>query len=665
MGNTLMSLFVRLGLDTGPLTNGLPKTEKDVMNWKNRLAGGLSNIGGAVVLGGFMAVGAAASAMGAAIASSIQPASDLYETINKANVVFGIYANKVMSWGEKSAEALGMSKNSAIGAAATYGNLFRALGITENKAADMSISLIKLAADLASFNNISPDEALEKLRAGLVGETMPMRTLGININEAMLKAKAFSMGMGDGKETLDATARTLASYALIMEQTGLAQGDFARTSEGLANQQRIMKAQVENLKAAFGSSLLPAVNKVVGIITTWLGSPEMKAGIAKFSETITKGADKLSELAKIISETGVKSRTFLKFLKSLGVPQAALDTIQWLYTAFDNLTAAMQKDKGILVGVFAALGVAVLAWAATTAVAVWTALAPLLPVIAVMVAIGAVAYLVYTAWTQNWGGIQQVVGNAIASIVGWWNGTLLPALANVQAFMGTVITAIVGWWQGTLLPALTAVWNWMSTVLFPFFQAFGAYVGAVFNLAFTVLAGIWQNVLYPGIVALTDYLMKTTGPAFTVIGEFLNGTFIPIVQLAAKWIGEELKRAFETLNKIIILVTATLDYLAKMLRNMKLPKWMTPGSPTPWEIGLVGVAEAMKTLNKESLPAFAANMKLVSAVEPASLNPRVAGVSSSGNSRVEEILTQILNKQFINERMLSIAVTDAVAKAVK
>lgn len=188
---------------------------------------------------------------------TIDAASDLEETETKVGVVFGDQAASMLAWGESAAESMGMSSNAALAAAGTYGNLFRAMGMGVETSASMSKNLVKLAADLASFNNMDPTEVLDKLRAGLSGETEPLKTLGVNLNQAAIQAKALEDGLWNGVGAMDASAKAQATYALILEQTTLAQGDFARTSEGLANQQRILAGNSENLAAAIGENLLP------------------------------------------------------------------------------------------------------------------------------------------------------------------------------------------------------------------------------------------------------------------------------------------------------------------------------------------------------------------------------------------------------------------------
>jgi hypothetical protein len=252
------------------LDAGLQKAETNAKGWLGRVQGSFDKLSksssfGAIAQGVGLGVGLAGwQAVGAAVGNTIQyfgdaigAASDLAETVSKVNVVFGDQADKILDLGKTSATALGMSENAALAAAGTYGNLFRAMGITEESSADMSVGLVKLAADLASFNNMDPTMVLDKLRAGLSGETEPLRSLGVNLNQATIEAKALELGLWSGSGAITAAAKAQASYALILEQTTLAQGDFARTSDGLANSQRVLEAELADLSAAIGKELLP------------------------------------------------------------------------------------------------------------------------------------------------------------------------------------------------------------------------------------------------------------------------------------------------------------------------------------------------------------------------------------------------------------------------
>jgi hypothetical protein len=221
----------------------------------------VSKFGGfAKTAGKILAVGLAGAFAGGAVVGklAIDAASDLNESISKVGVVFGDAGDSVVAFSKTTAKSLGQSQRQSLEAAGTFGNLFRALKIGQKPAADMSTSLVTLAGDLASFNNVDPAQALDALRSGLVGETEPLRQFGVNINDATLKTKALELGLiSSTKDALDPAAKAQAAYALIMDQTSLAQGDFARTSGGLANQQRILKAELDDVVANLGQQLLP------------------------------------------------------------------------------------------------------------------------------------------------------------------------------------------------------------------------------------------------------------------------------------------------------------------------------------------------------------------------------------------------------------------------
>jgi hypothetical protein len=217
-------------------------------------------------------------------ATALSAASDTAESLSKVGVVFGNAKGPVEAFAATSATSFGISRQAALEMSGTFGNLFTSIGLTQGAAAGMSVDVVTLGADLASFNNLDTATVLEKLRAGLTGESEPLKSLGINMNDAMVKAKGLSMGLGDVNGVLSESEKVQARYAIIMEQTGTAQGDFARTSDGMANSTRIAKAQFTDMQATLGEQLLPIGIKVVGFVSDLLGaftnlSPEIRTAI--------------------------------------------------------------------------------------------------------------------------------------------------------------------------------------------------------------------------------------------------------------------------------------------------------------------------------------------------------------------------------------------------
>jgi hypothetical protein len=241
---------------------------------------------------GLFAAAFAAEKVGEFLKDSVMQASDLSESASKVGVVFGDQAKAVQDFAHTAAVSLGQSEQQALEATGTFGNLFRAMGFTNKSSADMSESLVSLAGDLASFNNLDPTDVLMKLRSGLTGETEPLKDLGININDTILKQQALKMGLDASGPTLSAQVKAQAAYALILQQTSLAQGDFARTSGGLANQTRILSAQFTDVKANVGAGFLPFVTLGAHALTGLLmpGLLTATSYMRDFGEAVTSAA---------------------------------------------------------------------------------------------------------------------------------------------------------------------------------------------------------------------------------------------------------------------------------------------------------------------------------------------------------------------------------------
>lgn len=278
------TLEIVLAGDHSSASRSFRKIDQDAKKMGDRLDREGTRVRGfaSVSSGGLKRVGVAAAGMGAAVAggaallakSFVTSATAIEESLSKNEVLFGKQADTIDRFSKRTAANFGISRQAALEATGTFGNLFVALEIGPKRAADMSIAMTKLAADMASFNNASPEEALEAIRSGLVGETEPLRRFGVNLNDATLRAQALKMGLIDTvKNALTPQQRALAVNSLLFKQTEKAQGDFARTSGGLANQTRILKARLADIGAELGARLLPharrAATAVNNMITEW------------------------------------------------------------------------------------------------------------------------------------------------------------------------------------------------------------------------------------------------------------------------------------------------------------------------------------------------------------------------------------------------------------
>lgn len=243
-------------------------TEKQVGPELNKSGGRVGKAFGTAIKAGALAV-AATAAIGVAFAKdAIQAASDLGETVAKTNQIFGNRAgNYLARWADDAATSMGQSKQQALDAAATFGVFGKSAGLRGEDLAHFSTKFTHLASDLASFNNAEPQEAIDAIGAALRGEAEPIRRFGVLLDDATLRQEALRLGLiKNTKQALKPHQKVLAAEAAIYKQTADAQGDFERTSGGLANQQRILSAQWQDLKTDLGAGLLPIATRVFGFL---------------------------------------------------------------------------------------------------------------------------------------------------------------------------------------------------------------------------------------------------------------------------------------------------------------------------------------------------------------------------------------------------------------
>jgi hypothetical protein len=312
-------------------------------------------------------------ATGAALASvalvkfgydSVTAASDLSESMSKARQVFGSSADAVLKFGDTSATALGQSKQQAIEAAATFGNLFVALKLGQKPAADMSTRMVTLAGDLASFNNVDPAKVLEDLRSGLLGESEPLRKYGVALNEATVQQRAMAETGKTNAKQLTEGEKIVARYHLILANTTTAQGDFARTSTGLANQQRILKASFSDFSAQVGAEFMPLMQQAVSSATNLLHAfsaipAPVKSAAFTISEFALAGAlagkaidgtvGRLSGLDGKIGAVGVAFRGLGRSLPYIGAVAASMYELNKAVNSIDLSGMSGLPDKLIQV----------------------------------------------------------------------------------------------------------------------------------------------------------------------------------------------------------------------------------------------------------------------------------------------------------------------------
>lgn len=201
----------------------------------------------------------------------IELGSDLTEVQNVVDVVFPTMSKKVNEFAQNAASTFGLSETMAKKFTGTFGAMANAFGFSEKESYKMSTALTGLAGDVASFYNISQDEAFTKLKSVFSGETETLKDLGIVMTQTALDQYALANGFGKTTSAMTEQEKVALRYAFVQQQLQNATGDFSRTSDQWANQIRILSLQFDSLKASIGQGLINLFLPIVKVINLVLG----------------------------------------------------------------------------------------------------------------------------------------------------------------------------------------------------------------------------------------------------------------------------------------------------------------------------------------------------------------------------------------------------------
>lgn len=381
------------------------------------------------------ATAAAVAAVGKFALEGIQMASDLQEVQNVVDVTFGDNAGVINKWSKDAATSFGIGELQAQKFTGTMGAMMKSMGLGDTELANMSTGIAGLAGDFASFYNLDPEEAFDKLRSGISGETEPLKQLGINMSVANLQAYALAEGIDKSYNSMSEAEKATLRYNYLMKVSADAQGDYARTSDGFANKQRELKLVTENLAGELGSKLLPAATEAITILVD---------GIKNIDPAIFEDlAEKVGDMAVSMAEAAVDA-----------IPKI----IDFVTFVIDNGDQIMAVILGIgagmvawnVVGIVQSVIGVIKAWRLATvgmsgAQAALNLVMSLNPVGVVVTAIAALAAGIIYLWKTN--------DDFRAAVIATWNSikdTVLGAISQVKATIGKwkqlgsdIITGIV------------------------------------------------------------------------------------------------------------------------------------------------------------------------------------------------------------------------------
>ena len=250
--------------------NVMNRTFKSVLGvWQKLLSKVLSRNSGGSLLGnqlkGMLGV-ASIAGLTALSKQMIELSADMFEVQNVIQGVFGSAEQEISDFCDTSIEKFGLTALEARKLAGVFGGILRASHIVGDAQQEMSKNLTALSGDIASFYNISVDEASSKLQSGLVGNISAMRSLGINMTVANLEAYALSKGITTSWQSLDQASKTTLRYNYILEQTRAAQGDYAKTFGSWANQVRLLTSNLKQLASIIGGALIKVLYPVLSLL---------------------------------------------------------------------------------------------------------------------------------------------------------------------------------------------------------------------------------------------------------------------------------------------------------------------------------------------------------------------------------------------------------------
>lgn len=235
--------------------------------------------------------------------------SDLAEVQNVVDVTFPSITSQVDKFAQNAVKNFGLSETMAKRFTGTYGAMAKAFGFSEQQAYDMGTALTGLAGDVASFYNLSQDEAYTKLKSVFTGETESLKDLGVVMTQTALDSYALANGFGKTTSQMSEAEKVALRFQFVSEQLSAAQGDFSRTSDSWANQVRILKLQFDSFKASIGQGLINVFTPVIKVVNLLIGKLVTLANAFKsFTELLTgnksSGASQISSMGDAATSAG-------------------------------------------------------------------------------------------------------------------------------------------------------------------------------------------------------------------------------------------------------------------------------------------------------------------------------------------------------------------------
>lgn len=509
MATSVGALYYDLTVDDSGVDAGLNRADKKLSGFQDKLkkvGEGMTNVGKKMTMGLTLPI------VGLGVAG-VKAASDLNETMNKVDVAFGASAKKVQEWGNTTLTQLGLAKGSALDAAALFGDMATSMGLPQEAAAQMSMKMVNLGADLASFKNISFEEAQTALAGVFTGETESLKRLGVVMTQTQLDAFALEQGIGKTTREMSQAELVNLRYAFVMDKTKNAQGDFARTSDGTANQLRIMQETFKETSAEIGQNLLPIVTKIARKVSEWTKkfgelSPQTQKVILIVAAVIAV----LGPLLMILGQVALGIKAIAGAFAFLAANPIVLIVIG-IILLIAGLAFLIIKNWDTLKQWFSTFW----NWLTSVAQAVWDGIKAGVSWLVNLV----IAY--FTLWFNFYKFIFTSIWNIAKAV---WDG--------IVAVVKFVVNAVIAYFR-----------FWFNTISF-IFNTIGNVIRGVFNGAWNFIKGIWNGVagFFRGVIdgikgvfgRVTDVVSAPFKSAFNAIARLWNNSIGKLSFTAPDWV---------------------------------------------------------------------------------------------------------------------------------
>lgn len=291
----LVDSLRKLGKEMDNIKNKNPKQSiKQTGDSANEAAKGFDNFLGKTVR--VAAVIALFSKLTDTIGDCVSKSLTYQKTLNMFTVSLGEYADNATKYANAVNDALGIDIAGWQNAQGIFQTLITGFGVTGDKAAYMSQNLTQLTYDIASFYNLTNEEAANKIKSALSGRLEPIRKLGYDLSQSKLVdiaknpkyygQETFSINEQTGAieqntiatdentqhkivnfNQLTQQEKVQLRYIALMTEVTQVQGNYARALSDPANQMRIFKEQTEMTSRALGNVFIPAINAVLPYLT--------------------------------------------------------------------------------------------------------------------------------------------------------------------------------------------------------------------------------------------------------------------------------------------------------------------------------------------------------------------------------------------------------------